>query len=75
MDSNNKIRLKDERDLGYAEYGDPKGKPAFFFHGWPVSRLSGGLAHKASKKLGIRVISPDRPGYGLSDFKKKIENF
>lgn len=67
------IKLKDKRNLGYAEYGDPEGKPIFFFHGWPVSRLSGGLAHKASKKLGVRVISPDRPGYGLSDFKKDRE--
>jgi len=64
------IQLKDGRKLAYAEYGDLKGKPLFFFHGWPVSRLSGGMTDKAAKKLGIRVISPDRPGYGLSDFKK-----
>lgn len=70
MKLNQTIKLKDGRQLGFNEYGDPKGKPLFFLHGWPVSRLSGGLAHKASKKLGLRVISPDRPGYGLSDFKK-----
>lgn len=64
------IKLKDGRDLGFDEYGDPKGKPVFFFHGWPVSRLSGAVTDKAAKKLGIRVISPDRPGYGLSDFKE-----
>jgi pimeloyl-ACP methyl ester carboxylesterase len=67
------IKLKDKRKLGYAEYGDPKGKPIFFFHGWPVSRLSGGIADKTAKKLKIRIISPDRPGYGLSDFKKNRE--
>lgn len=25
--------LKDGRKLGYAEYGDPQGKPLMFFHG------------------------------------------
>lgn len=64
------IELSDGRQLSYSEYGDSNGRPLFFFHGWPVSRLSGAVADKAAKKLGIRVISPDRPGYGLSDFKK-----
>ena len=68
------IILKDGRKLGYVEYGDPNGKPLFFFHGWPGSRFSGGETDKAAKKLGIRVISTDRPGIGLSDLRK-IENF
>lgn len=34
------ITLKDGRRLSYAQYGDPEGKPLFFFHGWPSSRLS-----------------------------------
>jgi len=33
------IKLKDGRKFGYIEYGDPKGKPVFFFHGWPGSRF------------------------------------
>lgn len=66
----NVIQLKDGRKLGFAEYGDPKGKPLFFFHGWPVSRLSGAVADDAGKKLGIRIISPDRAGYGLSEFQE-----
>lgn len=69
MKLNQVIKLKDGRKLGFNQYGDLKGKPLFFFHGWPVSRLSGAVTDKAAKKLGIRVISPDRPGYGLSDFK------
>lgn len=71
LNENNRIKLKDGRFLGYTEYGDPKGKPIFLFHGWPVSRLSGAVADKSAKKLGIRIISPDRPGYGLSDFQPK----
>ena len=62
------LTLKDGRRLAYAEYGDPQGKPLFFFHGMPGSRLEGQLADPAAKKLGARVIAADRPGYGLSDF-------
>lgn len=70
MGNDHIIKLKDGRRLGYSEYGDPKGKPFFYFHGWPVSRLSAKITNDAAKKLHIRVIAPDRPGYGLSDFKK-----
>src|SRR5690242_4253772 len=69
MSENNQIRLKDGRKLGYAEYGDPKGKPLFFFHGFPTSRFHAKRTDQAAKELGIRVIAPDRPGFGLSDFQ------
>lgn len=64
------ITLKDGRRLAYIEYGNPNGKPLFFFHGWPGSRYSGKETDEAAKSLGIRVISTDRPGIGLSDFQK-----
>jgi pimeloyl-ACP methyl ester carboxylesterase len=64
------VTLKDGRKLGYCEYGDPKGKPIFYFHGWPASRLSGTETHTAAVKLGINVISVDRPGIGLSDYQE-----
>jgi len=70
IDASRSIRLKDGRTLGYIEYGDPEGKPIFFFHGLPGSRFSGKETNDAAKKLGVRVISTDRPGMGLSDFKK-----
>ncbi len=63
------MRLSDGRVLGFAEYGDSEGKPLFFFHGWPNSRLYAEVLDKTAKKLHVRVISPDRPGYGLSDYK------
>ena len=66
----NTIQLKDGRTLGYAKYGDPEGKPLFFFHGWPGSRFEAGLLHEQALNSGIRVVSIDRPGMGLSDFKK-----
>lgn len=64
------IVLKDGRTLAFAQYGDPEGKPVFFFHGWPGSRFSGKETDVAAKKIGVRVISTDRPGIGLSDFKR-----
>lgn len=74
MDNTNEnviFKLKDGRNLGYAEYGDRHGTPLFFFHGWPSSRLQAKVLDKEAKKRNIRVISPDRPGYGLSDFAPK----
>lgn len=67
---NNSLRLRDGRILGYAEYGDPIGKPVFFFHGWPGSRISGKETDEAGKKIGVRIISPERPGIGISTYKK-----
>jgi pimeloyl-ACP methyl ester carboxylesterase len=66
----NKLTLSDGRSLAYDIYGDPQGKPVFYFHGWPASRLSGKQIDKAAKKLGLKIISPDRPGYGYSTYKK-----
>jgi pimeloyl-ACP methyl ester carboxylesterase len=37
--TNQQIKLKDGRSLGYAEYGNLDGKPVFCFHGFPGSRL------------------------------------
>jgi pimeloyl-ACP methyl ester carboxylesterase len=65
-----KIKLLDGRVLVYREYGDSQGKPLFFFHGWPSSRLRGDHFDQAAKSAKIRLISIDRPGYGLSDFKE-----
>ena len=66
----NTLRLKDGRRLGYAEYGDPTGKLAFFFHGMPGSRLEARFADEIARKHALRLIAVDRPGYGLSDFQR-----
>ncbi len=63
------MQLRDGRQLGYAEYGDPDGLPVFYFHGSPSSRLDGQLAHTPALQRGIRLLAIDRPGFGLSDFK------
>lgn len=65
------IMLKDGRKLGYAEYGDLQGTPVMHFHGVPSSRLEGDhpLVDENASRLKIRLIFPDRPGIGLSDYK------
>ena len=66
------IKLKDGRTLGYAEYGAPDGKPVFYFHGFPSCRLDWLLSDSddSAVELNARIIAVDRPGYGLSDFKR-----
>jgi pimeloyl-ACP methyl ester carboxylesterase len=66
--SENAHCLGDGRRLGYALYGDPHGKPVFFFHGIPGSRLYR-PSDEITARMGVRLISTDRPGYGLSDFQ------
>jgi pimeloyl-ACP methyl ester carboxylesterase len=58
------LRLESGRKIAYEQFGHPKGEPVFFFHGMPFSRL---ITPATSPQLGARVISIDRPGYGLSD--------
>ncbi len=65
------IRLQDNRLLAYAEYGDPQGKPVVLFHGTPGSRLFHHPDESVALSLGARIIVPDRPGFGLSDFKAR----
>ncbi len=63
------VRLDDGRTMAYAEYGDPAGRPVFWNHGTPSSRL----VHPdevVTAELGVRLIVPDRPGFGRSDFQR-----
>jgi len=64
------IQLSDGRTLAYSDFGDPEGRPLFYFHGGPGSRLEGLLFDELNQQLGIRMIAPDRPGFGLSDFQE-----
>jgi pimeloyl-ACP methyl ester carboxylesterase len=66
---NRQILLRDGRRLGFGEYGDTRGKPVLYFHGWPSSRLEARAMRGIIAEMEVRIIAPDRPGYGLSDFK------
>ena len=56
------IPLPENGHLAFREYGDPKGIPVIFCHGWPSSCTMAELTDSAARELGIRIISPDRPG-------------
>ncbi len=73
MDKTNQIiTLKAGRKLCYAEYGDLDGMPIMVFHGNPNSRLLWGVIPGSPFLPGVRLIAPDRPGFGQTDFKKGI---
>lgn len=64
------VSLMDGRKLAYAEYGQPDGEPALYFHGHPGSRLDLEMFDQATlERSGLRLIAIDRPGIGLSDFQ------
>jgi pimeloyl-ACP methyl ester carboxylesterase len=63
------ITLSDGRVLGFAEWGDPRGPVVLYFHGIPSSRLDPVCFPDAPSAAGIRLLSIDRPGFGLSTFK------
>jgi pimeloyl-ACP methyl ester carboxylesterase len=60
------VTMPDGRELAYEEYGDPNGVPVLSFHGGLSSRLDAAPADEAAAELGVRLISPDRPGVGRS---------
>ena len=67
MSDGRTLLLPGSRLLGYAEYGDPAGRPVVSFHGWPGSRIQTARYAEAARALGIRLIAPERPAIGLSD--------
>lgn len=64
MDST--FELPDGRRLGWTEQGDPAGHPVLLCHGLPGSRLTRHPDGAIAERLGVRVVSFDRPGIGLS---------
>jgi pimeloyl-ACP methyl ester carboxylesterase len=60
------VVLSDGRRVGYAEYGAPDGIPLLEFHGFPGSRHYH-LDEQALEAAGVRLLSVERPGVGLSD--------
>jgi pimeloyl-ACP methyl ester carboxylesterase len=60
-------RLRDGRAIGWAEIGDATGFAVLSAHGGLSCRLDAEAATTAATRCGVRLISPDRPGIGLSD--------
>lgn len=71
MNTFDHMKLKDGRNLAFAQYGDSNGKPVIYFHGFPGSRLEAKRFHEIAVVNNYRLIAVDRPGMGLSSIDKK----
>jgi pimeloyl-ACP methyl ester carboxylesterase len=60
------VVLDDGRRIGYAQYGVADGIPLLEFHGIPGSRHYR-LDDAALVAAGVRLLTLERPGFGLSD--------
>jgi len=76
------IKLENGAVIAFEEYGNANGEPVIFCHGWPSSRIMARLTDDSARDLGIRIISPDRPGISgsslqpnrkLSDWPQVVE--
>lgn len=57
-----RMQLADGRTLAWAEYGDPRGVPVFYFHGGGASLVEGACFDRDTRDAGVRLIAPSRPG-------------
>src|SRR5205823_11134690 len=62
MSNENLVPLENSGVVAFEEYGNANGVPVIFCHGWPSSRTMARLTDEPARELGIRIVSPDRPG-------------
>ncbi len=61
------IAVGDNRQIGFAEFGDPQGRAVFWLHGTPGARRQIPMeARVYAEQRQIRLIGIDRPGIGSS---------
>ena len=61
------IAVGDDRQMGFAEFGDPQGRAVFWLHGTPGARRQIPMeARVYAEQRQIRLIGVDRPGIGSS---------
>jgi pimeloyl-ACP methyl ester carboxylesterase len=61
------IAVGDDRQIGFAEFGDPQGRAVFWLHGTPGARRQIPMeARVYAEQREIRLIGVDRPGIGSS---------
>lgn len=61
------IAVGDDRQIGFAEFGDPQGRAVFWLHGTPGARRQIPTeARVYAEDHNIRLIGIDRPGIGSS---------
>lgn len=61
------LRREDGSRIAISDYGPSGGLPVIYIHSSMTSRPTPKRLRLALAKRGFRVISVDRPGYGLSD--------
>ncbi|MBB3891498.1 pimeloyl-ACP methyl ester carboxylesterase/DNA-binding CsgD family transcriptional regulator [Phenylobacterium haematophilum] len=61
------VSLADGRRLAYREYGDPAGRAVLTFHEGLGSSLLPPETEALARRLGLRIVSAERPGFGQSD--------
>lgn len=60
------LTLSDGRHLAYRDYGAPGGRTLVMFHEGLGSSLLPTGADALARRLGVRVVCPERPGFGAS---------
>jgi pimeloyl-ACP methyl ester carboxylesterase len=61
------IAVGEDRQIGFAEFGDPQGRAVFWLHGTPGARRQIPTEARAfASRQNIRLIGIDRPGIGSS---------
>jgi pimeloyl-ACP methyl ester carboxylesterase len=61
------IAVGDDRQIGFAEFGDPQGRAVFWLHGTPGARRQIPTeARVYAEQRKVRLIGVDRPGIGSS---------
>lgn len=60
------MMLTDGRVLGWREFGTTDGPALIAVHGSPDSSAIWRLLDDDARRVGIRVVAPDRPGFGSS---------
>ncbi|MCV7420222.1 alpha/beta hydrolase [Mycobacterium yunnanensis] len=61
------VAVGDDRQIGFAEFGDPLGRAVFWLHGTPGARRQIPVeARVYAERHRIRLIGVDRPGIGSS---------
>ena len=61
------IAVGDDRQIGFAEFGDPQDRAVFWLHGTPGARRQIPMeARVYAEQRQIRLIGVDRPGIGSS---------
>lgn len=61
------VAVGEDRQIGFAEFGDPQGRAVFWLHGTPGARRQIPVeARVYAEQQNIRLIGVDRPGIGSS---------